>query len=127
MAPNNHEPPGLGRLARTLGRTALGAVRNRAELLSVEWQEERAHLIELQIWTVIMLFFALMTMVLVTATIIFLVPTSARLYVVAGLALLYLAGGVVAWLRLRQCLQHKSFPESLGQLRKDTAWVESLE
>jgi uncharacterized membrane protein YqjE len=70
MGEDNNQAPGLATLLQRVGRTSLGALRNRAELLAVEWQEEKARLAQLLIWSLGLLVLALMALGLITATII---------------------------------------------------------
>ena|SRR2546422_62425 len=126
MAGNGQQPPGLGTLATRLARTGLGLLRNRAELFALEWEEERARLIELLVWGVGLVFLAFMAMMLITATIIFLVPQEFRVYVAAGFAVLYLAGAVVSFLTLKSLLKEEAFSESMRQVKMDRLWLESL-
>ena len=46
MAEDNQHSPGIPVLMGRLVRTAIATFHNRAELLAVEWQEERARLTE---------------------------------------------------------------------------------
>lgn len=123
----NQSPPGLTTLTSRLGRTCLGFLRNRWELLAVEWQIEKARQVELLKWTVALLFCGLMGAMLLTATVILLFPKEWRLYATGGFAVLYLLGAIGAWATLKGLLQKKPFSESLGQLKKDAAWLDSLE
>ena len=126
MAENNHEPPGVTGLLRKLGATALGALQNRGELLVVELQEEKARLLEVLVWAVALLFFAMIGMLLVTATIIFLFPPEYWRYVAAAFAVLYLAAGAFAFFSIRKLLKRPPLPETMAQVRKDRVWLESL-
>jgi uncharacterized membrane protein YqjE len=127
MAGDHHHPPGPLRLIRKLSATGLGALQNRAELLAVEWQEERSRLAELLVWTVGLLFLGIMGAILLTAILIFLFPAELRLYAAAGFALLYLAGAAVAWFNLRSLLRQEPFSETIGQVKKDRLWLDSFE
>src|SRR5882724_4880151 len=98
MSGNDHEGPSLATLVGKVARTGLGALQNRGELFSVEWQEEKARLTELLLWTVGFLFLAMMGMLILTAFIILLFREDLRLYAAGGFALLYLVGAVAAWL-----------------------------
>ena len=60
MAENDHDGPGLATLIQRVTRTSVGLLQNRGELLSVEWQEEKARLTEVLIWTVVCLFLGLL-------------------------------------------------------------------
>lgn len=104
----------------------MGALLNRGELFAVEWQEERQRLMEMMACTVGWLFFAVMGMVLLTATIVLLVPQDARLYVIGGFTLLYFAAAVWVWFMLRKLVRQQAFTESLGQIRKDTECLDSF-
>jgi uncharacterized membrane protein YqjE len=126
MAANNTEAPGLPILLGKLARTGMGALLNRGELFAVEWQEERQRLMEMMACTVGWLFFAVMGMVLLTATIVLLVPQDARLYVIGGFTLLYFAAAVWVWFMLRKLVRQQAFTESLGQIRKDTECLDSF-
>ena len=126
MAEDTHRPPGLLRLVQRLAFTGVGALRNRGELLAVEWQEERARLTQVMLTAAGFGFLAMMGVLLLTATIIFLFPEEERIYVTAGFTVLYLLGAVAAWLSLRALLQREPFAESLDQIQKDRIWLESL-
>lgn len=125
MTETNHQP-GLGTLAQRLGKTALGALENRGELLAVEWQQERARLTGLLLLTVALLFVGIMAMLLLTATIIFLFPEDLRLYVAAAFTVLYLAGTGVLVFSLLSLLKREPFEETLRQLRKDRELLDSF-
>lgn len=126
MADDNHHAPGFTTLAGRLARTGLGALQNRAELFSLEWQEERARLTGLVVWSVGLLFLGILGILLLTATIIFLFREDLRIYVAAGFAVLYLVGAFVAWLTLRSLLRQEPFAETLDQVKKDGVWLDSL-
>jgi len=73
MSDNNHTT-GLGTLASRIGKTTLGALENRGELLAVEWQQEKARLTQLLILSIGLMFLGMLGALLLTATIIFLFP-----------------------------------------------------
>src|SRR6266576_3898519 len=100
MPEENQDRPGLGTQVRRFMRTGFGALQNRGELLSVEWQEERTRMLEMLIWAVAGLFFAILGTGLLTAFVIFLFPENLRIYAVAGFALLYLAAAILVWTNL---------------------------
>jgi len=126
MAEDNHHPPGLLSLVQRLAFSGVGALRNRGELLAVEWQEERARLTQVMLMAAGFGFLAMLGVLLLTATVIFLVPEDKRIYVTAGFTVLYLLGAVAAWLSLRSLLQRAPFAESLDQVQKDRIWLETL-
>jgi len=126
MAANNSHAPGLPTLLGKLARTGVGALLNRSELLAVEWQEERQRLVELMAWTVGWVFFAVMSAIMLTATIVLLVPPDKRVYVTAGFALLYVAATIWVWSVLKKLVQKEAFTESLAQIRKDAECLDSF-
>ena len=125
MTDGNNDAPGLATLMRKLGRTGLGALHNRGELLVVEWQEEKARLTGLLILAVALLFLGVLAMVMLMTTIIFLFPEQ-RLYIAGGFTVLYLGGTVLVWLRLKALLKQEPFAESLEQVKQDGVWLETL-
>jgi len=127
MSDNNNETTGLGTLVNRLGRTALGALENRGELLAVEWQEEKSHLIQLVVLAVALLFLGMLGMLALSATIIFLFPPEYRVYAAAGFTVLYLAGGVAVFFGMKSLLKHEPFSESLKQIRKDRTLLDVFE
>lgn len=126
MQPESHQPPGLGQLLFRLFGTGVGALRNRVELFALELQEERTRIALLLVLTAGALFMAISGTVLLAATIVYLVPVEARVYVLAGLALLFWAGAAILFFRLKTLLQRPAFPDTLDQTRKDAEWLESL-
>jgi len=125
MTDGNNDAPGLATLMRKLGRTGLGALHNRGELLVVEWQEEKARLTGLLILAVALLFLGILAMIMLMTTIIFLFPEQ-RLHIAAGFTVLYLTGAVLVWLRLKALLKQEPFAESLEQVKQDGVWLETL-
>jgi uncharacterized membrane protein YqjE len=126
MAGNNHvHRPGFFRLLHQLTATGIGTLQNRSELLAVEWQEECARRVGSISAAFVCLFMSGMTLVLVTAIVIFLFPPERRLYVAGVFAFLYAAGALWAGLGLKSLLKQAPFSESLNQLKKDREWLES--
>jgi len=124
---NNHHAPTLVTLARRIGRTGLGLLQNRGELLLIELQEEKGRAIGLLIGAMALIFAGAMALVLVTATIIFIVPKPARIYVAGGFILLYVLGAIFAFISIRSQLKRAPFGQTLAELKKDQAWLQSLE
>jgi uncharacterized membrane protein YqjE len=126
MAANNSHAPGLPSLLGRIARTGMGALLNRGELLAVEWQEERQRLVEVMAWTIGWVFFAVMGAVMLTATIILLVPADKRVYVTGAFTLLYIVATVWVWFVLKKLVQQEAFTESLAQIRKDAECLDSF-
>jgi uncharacterized membrane protein YqjE len=126
MAEKNDHFPGFIAQFRKIGRTALGALQNRGELLAVEWQEEHARMTEILFWAFATAILAMAGLLLLTVTIILLFPAELRIYAFAGFAALYLIAAVVALFNVKALLKHEPFAESISQVRKDSVWLESL-
>ena len=118
--------PTLGRLARRTAATCLGALQNRAELFAVEFEEENDRLLKLILFGVSAMFFAMMTILLVTGMIIFLVPEDYRVYAALGFAVLYLIGTVGTALVIKSLLKQAPFAESLNQIKKDADLLDAF-
>lgn len=114
----------LGSMRRFL-ETGVAALQTRFELLLVELQEEKQHALELAIWVIAVLFFAVTTALVLTATIVLIFPDHLRPYVSGAFALLYLAGGVWAAARLKQRLKTRGLPfeATLDEMKKDREWL----
>src|SRR4051794_32607349 len=119
MTGQDHELPGFASLASRFARTGLGALKNRGELFAVEWQEEKARMTELMVWSIALMFCGVMATILLTATIIFLFPEEYRLYVAGAFALIYIVLTIVSVFSIRGLLQNEPFAESIEQVRKD--------
>ena len=126
MSDNNHTA-GLGTLASRIGKTTLGALTNRGELLAVEWQQEKARLTELLILAIGLMFLGMLGALLLTATIIYLFHEEYRLYVAAGFTILYLGGAGFVFFKLRALVSEEPFSETLKQLRKDRSLLDVFE
>jgi uncharacterized membrane protein YqjE len=118
--------PALAKLVRKTTGTAWGALQNRGELLMVELQEEKSRLIQLVIRGIGALFLAMMTMLLVTGAVIYLVPEEYRIWTVVGFAALYLAGTAWAILSLKAVLKRTPFGTTLAEFKKDADLMEAF-
>jgi uncharacterized membrane protein YqjE len=126
MAEENGHKPGLAQLVSSLARAGVGMVHNRGELLALEWQEEKARQVELLFFACLLSFMGFVGLSLLTAIVIFLFPEDLRLYVAGMFALLYLSGATWAGFTIKSLLKRAPFSESLEQLNKDRAWLDSL-
>jgi uncharacterized membrane protein YqjE len=122
----NHHPPLFAKLFRKTLVTGMGALQNRGELLLVELQEEKGRLINLLIYGLGALFLAMVTVLLLTGTIIFLFREEYRLYVAAGFVVLYLAGTVVALLSVKALLKRIPFSDTFAEFKKDRELLETF-
>jgi uncharacterized membrane protein YqjE len=71
-------------------------------------------------------FLAMIAVLLITGTIIFLVPEPYRVYAAGGFAALYLAGTVAAVLTIKKLIKTPPFAESLKQIKKDAELLEAF-
>jgi uncharacterized membrane protein YqjE len=126
MISDSQAEPTLGRLAGKTLATGLGALQNRGELFVVELQEEKARLIKLVVLALGALFLSLMTALLITGAIIFLVPEEYRLYAVGGFAALYLFGTIWVIVSLKSLLKKIPFDDTLAEFKKDRDLMEAF-
>jgi uncharacterized membrane protein YqjE len=104
---------------RKIGGIIAAVLQNRADLLSVELQEEKYRLVEVLILVGIALALGMMALFVFSGVIIFAVPEAYRLWVACGLGVIYLSGIVVLWSRIKKVLKEQAFPETIGQIKKD--------
>jgi len=129
MEPTEQTPPGLIASLRRMAEALLSVLRNRIDLFGVELQEEKARLVSALIWTAAAIFFGLLAIIFITATVVYLCPEKARPYVLIGFSLVYLLLFVNAASCLRRILKEgpPPFSESVSELKKDLAWMRSRE
>jgi uncharacterized membrane protein YqjE len=126
MSDNDHHAPGfLALLGKTAG-SAAGAFRNRAELLLVEWQEEKARLTNIFIWATVLVAFLITGLLMLSATVLLLVPPDWRPYVAGMFALLFLFAAFLIWRIVKKLLVVEPFSATRQELQKDRIWLESL-
>jgi len=123
---SEYQLPTLGRLARRTVSTIIGALQNRAELFVVEFEEENDRVLKMVLFGVGALFLLGMGILLLTGTIIFLVPEQYRVYAAGGFTLLYLGGGAAAALTVKSLIKKTPFTESLKQLKKDAEILDTF-
>ena len=122
----DYQLPTLGRLAHRTAATIVGALQNRAELLTVEFEEQTGRLLKMVVLAVGALFLTGMFLLLITGTIIFLVPEQDRVYAAGGFAAFYLIAAVAAGLSIKSLLKSPPFCESLRQFKKDAEILDAF-
>jgi uncharacterized membrane protein YqjE len=118
--------PTLGRLARRTANTIVGALQNRTELFTLEFEEENDRLLKMVVCAVGGLLLAMMTLLLVTGIVIFVTPEQYRIYAALGFAALYLIGAIAAGITIKNLMKAAPFAESLNQFRKDSELLDAF-
>jgi uncharacterized membrane protein YqjE len=114
-------PPGLaGSLAR-FGRTAIGLLRTRLEILSTELEEERIRFAELALVVFAIAFCLQMAVLLFVILMVVLLWDAHRLVTLGVFAAAFLVIGIGLLMMLRRRLRTrpKMFAATLGELGKD--------
>jgi uncharacterized membrane protein YqjE len=106
---------------RSLGDGLLASVQDRLALFSVELQEEKFRLVQTFIWISAAVFTGMMAITFASLTLVYLFWESARLAVLAGLALLYTAALVTIIVAFRRYLsrQPSPFAATLHEIGED--------
>jgi uncharacterized membrane protein YqjE len=122
-------PAGIVAAFRRIAATVVATVQNRVQLLSLELQEERSWYFHTVVIAAGALFFAGCAVVVGTIAIVIFCPESARPYVMAGFAVLYVALAVALGLTLRKRTEEKRpvLKETVEQLKKDIECLGSCE
>jgi uncharacterized membrane protein YqjE len=96
-------------------------------LFAVEVSEEKCRLVELLLWTAVVVCLGTIAVVVLTAALVFLVNESARPFVLVGLGVVYLLAALVAGAVLHRKLKNSPppFSETVSQLEKDREWLNS--
>ena len=114
-------PPGLVDSLSRLGRTALGMLRTRLEILGTEIEEERIRFAQLALAVAAIAFCLQMAVLLFVVFMVVFLWETHRLATLGAFAAFFLAAGVVGVLVLKRRLARrpKMFASSLGELVKD--------
>lgn len=124
------QPPGssglLGSL-RGLADGLIGSVHDRIELFTVELQEEKLRLVQTLLWVGAVGVLAMLAVIMTSFALVILFWDTARVAVVVGLTLAYVAGFAGAVVGFRRFLrrQPKPFDSTLRELREDRACLRS--
>jgi len=123
------EPPPGGVLDsfRKLCDRGLAQVQNRVELFAVEFQEEKARLLKTLVLAGGVFFLAGVAVIMVTLTVVWLAGESARLPLLIGFSVLYVAGAVAGFLAFRKMIRTAPppFQDTVSELKKDRDWLSS--
>lgn len=110
----------LASLQRLLA-TLLEILQTRVEIVATEFEEERERIRELVVFGFMALFFVNLGVMLLTLFTVMLFWETHRLYVLGGLAMLYLGLGLIAVTVLRRRIRSRPrlFATTLAELSKD--------
>jgi uncharacterized membrane protein YqjE len=115
----------LATVARHFARRLLAIGENRLELLAVEAQEEREHLLRALLMALGVATFGLLAAMALTAAVVVLLWSWSPAGVLLLLTALHGAAAVALWRRLAMSTRDReAFGASLDQLRKDRAALE---
>jgi uncharacterized membrane protein YqjE len=114
-------PPGLLESIARLGRTALGVLRTRLEILATEIEEERIRVAQLALLVAGIIFCVQMAVSLFVAFLVVLFWETHRLLTLGLVAALFLIAGIAgaAWLRHLLRTRPKMFASTIGEIFKD--------
>ena len=119
MSDTEPSSPGLFKSLTAVAARLLATFHTRAELFSVELQEERYRLIELLLLTGGALLCGGLALFLLSITIILLFRADLRVYAALIMVVLYACGaGFFVW-RIKRKLRDEPFSETMDQLKKD--------
>jgi len=125
MEPSTEDAPGLLHSLKRLGRTALGIVENRVELLVVELEEERWRVVDVLLLVASATVLALMTLIAGTFALVMYFPEEHRPIALVIVSLVYLLATLGVLLKVRNRLKNwHSFSATLAELKKDKACLD---
>jgi len=110
---------------RKLADTGLAVVHDRLELLGVEFQEEKFRLIQMFFWISAAIFSGVLAITFASLTLVYIFWESARLAILGGLALFYLAALLVLVVRFRRYLSRQPLPfaATLQEIKTDRSCI----
>jgi len=118
---------GLVKTAQDLVANALGLARTRLDLLSTEVQELLARLVLLMIASVVAILLGALAFGFGAVALVMAAPAEYRVWVAAGLALLFLAAALFFAWQVRRDTQQRPFAASLAELERDLAALKARE
>jgi len=125
MEPATPAPAGYLNSLRSLGDSFLASAQDRLQLFTVELQEEKFRLIQTFIWISAAVFAAMMAVTFASLTLVYFFWASARLAVLAGLAIFYAAALVAIIIAFRRFIarQPSPFAATLHEIGEDRACI----
>jgi len=118
---------GLVKTAQDLVANALGLARTRLDLLSTEVQELLARLVLLMIASVVAILLGALAFGFGAVALVMAAPAEYRVWLAAGLALLFLAAALFFAWQVRRDTQQRPFAASIAELERDLAALKARE
>jgi uncharacterized membrane protein YqjE len=124
-----HTSPTEGRLfaaARRMLATAVAVVHTRAELLTTELQEEVQRAASILLWSIVALFFASLTVLMIALTVLIVFWDTHRVLaaVLISAAFVAMAAGAALYARSVARAKPQFLSGTLGELKRDRAMLE---
>jgi uncharacterized membrane protein YqjE len=120
--PTTEEGPSTAGVLRRASETFLSILHNRLELLTLELKEEKFWAVRTLILAVLAASLSVLSVVASLVTIAFVVPESARPWVMIGISVLLIGGLVFCVLSLKARLNRPPMlSDTLAELKKDIA------
>jgi|SRR4030095_2072898 uncharacterized membrane protein YqjE len=112
---------------RRSAELVLRTLQNRAELFGLELEEEGRWAVSALVWTAAFIFFAVLSIIIVTVTLIMLIPEPLRLWALLGFSALYLFIAVYTFMGLKKHFKNKrpALSDTVNELKKDLDWIQS--
>ena len=115
------KPEGVMAAARRMLEAVFRTLQNRAELFGLELEEEGHWVVAAFVWAAAAVFFAVLTITIVTITVVYACPADIRPWVLVAFSVVYLLLAIGAILGLRQHFRSRRPPlaDTINELKKD--------
>ena len=122
VEPQSRPSGGLSGALAQLAATVVGLLRTHLELVTVEFEEERARTMDLLVMIVVATVFFSFALIVFSALIVVLFWETYPVAAIVCVMLVYVAIGAGALLVLRRRTRGRPFEATLAELEKDAAW-----
>ena len=112
---------------RRSAELVLRTLQNRAQLFGLELESEGRWALSAFIWTAAFIFFAFLSIVIITVTLVLMIPEPLRLWGMLGFSALYLFLAVYAFAGLKKHIKNRrpAMSDTISELKKDLDWIQS--
>ena len=125
---DTEEPSGgVVKSVRRSAELVVRTLQNRAELFGLELEEEGRWVVSALVWTSALIFFAVLSVTIITVMILLAIAPEFRLWAFLGFSALYLFLAVSAYVGLKKHFKNKRPPlsDTVNELKKDLDWIQS--